>query len=57
MARCAEASDGLGRGDVVLGDRGFCSYVHLALLVGRGLHAVFRVHQNGRGPTILILQR
>src|SRR5205807_2437253 len=32
-------------GDVVPGDRGFCSYAHIALLVGRGLHAVFRVHQ------------
>jgi Transposase DDE domain len=32
-------------GDVVLADRGFCSYVHLALLVGARLHGVFRVHQ------------
>jgi hypothetical protein len=45
MARCAGISDGLEPGDVVLGDRGFCSYAHLALLVGRGLHAVFRIHQ------------
>ena len=45
MARCAGVSDDLEPGDVVLGDRGFCSYAHLALLVGRGLHAVFRVHQ------------
>ena len=45
MARCAGISDELEPGDVVLGDRGFCSYAHLALLVGRGLHAVFRAHQ------------
>ena len=45
MARCAGIPDELGPGDVVLGDRGFCSYAHLALLVGRGLHAVFRAHQ------------
>lgn len=32
-------------GDVLVGDRGFCSFPHLALLVGRGVHAVFRVHQ------------
>jgi len=35
----------LEAGDVVLADRGFCSYAHLALLVQAGLHAVFRVHQ------------
>jgi hypothetical protein len=45
MARCSALSDGLQTGDVVLGDRGFCSYAHLAILLGRGLHAVFRVHQ------------
>ncbi|TFG85256.1 MAG: IS4 family transposase [Hyphomicrobiales bacterium] len=31
--------------DVVVADRGFCSYVHLALLCLRGIHAVFRLHQ------------
>lgn len=35
----------LRAGDVLLGDRGFCSYLHLALLHLRGVHAVFRVHQ------------
>jgi len=45
MARAATVSDDLSPGDVVLGDRGFCSYAHLALLLRRGLHAVFRVHQ------------
>jgi hypothetical protein len=32
-------------GDILVGDRGFCSFAHLALLVGRGSHAVFRMHQ------------
>jgi Transposase DDE domain len=32
-------------GDVLVGDRGFCSFAHLALLLGRGVHAVFRIHQ------------
>ena len=32
-------------GDVLVGDRGFCSYAHLAMLVSRGVHALFRVHQ------------
>jgi len=31
--------------DVVLADRGFCSFAHLALLVQAGLQGVFRVHQ------------
>jgi hypothetical protein len=45
MSQVGPISDGLERGDVVLGDRGFCSYAHLAILLQRGLHAVFRVHQ------------
>lgn len=32
-------------GDVVVGDRAFCSYAHLAALHGRGIHAVLRLHQ------------
>jgi hypothetical protein len=32
-------------GDVLVGDRGFCSFPHLALLLGRGVHAVLRIHQ------------
>lgn len=35
----------LEAGDVLVGDRGFCSFAHLALLFGRGVQAVFRVHQ------------
>jgi hypothetical protein len=31
-------------GDVLVGDRGFCSYLHLALLAARGVHAVIRMH-------------
>jgi hypothetical protein len=32
-------------GDVLVADRGFCSFAHLASLVGRGVHAVIRMHQ------------
>jgi hypothetical protein len=32
-------------GDVLLADRGFCSYAHLGQLLRSGLHAVFRLHQ------------
>lgn len=32
-------------GDVLVADRGFCSYAHLALLLQRGVHGVLRIHQ------------
>src|SRR5512142_183621 len=32
-------------GDVLVGDRAFGTFAHLALLVGRGLHGVFRMSQ------------
>lgn len=35
----------LGPGDLLVGDRGFCSYVHLAMLHLRGVAALFRMHQ------------
>lgn len=33
------------KGEVVLTDRGFCSFANLALLAERGVHAVMRAHQ------------
>jgi hypothetical protein len=35
----------LKAGDILVADRGFCSFAHLALLMGKGVHAVFRLHQ------------
>ncbi len=35
----------LRSGDVLVADRGFCSYAHLALLLQRGAHGVLRIHQ------------
>jgi Transposase DDE domain len=35
----------LNAGDVLVADRGFCSFAHLALLVRKRVHAVFRLHQ------------
>jgi len=32
-------------GDLLVGDRGFCSFVHLAMLQARGVMACFRLHQ------------
>lgn len=33
-------------GDILVKDRGFCSYAHLSLLVQQNLHCVTRMHQN-----------
>jgi len=35
----------LGIGDLLVGDRGFCSFVHLSMLFSRGIHGLFRIHQ------------
>lgn len=35
----------LGFGDLLVGDRGFCSFVHLAMLQLRAVHGLFRIHQ------------
>jgi hypothetical protein len=45
MAEVATLHPSLRPGDVLVGDRAFCSFAHLALLRQQGLHAVFRVHQ------------
>jgi hypothetical protein len=45
MSRCGVATAGLLPGDIVLGDRGLCSYAHIAILCNRQLHGVFRAHQ------------
>jgi hypothetical protein len=37
--------DKLEKGDVMLGDRGFCSYAALAALSHRGIDSVMRLHQ------------
>lgn len=38
-------------GDVLVGDRAFGSFAHLAVCRGRDLHAVFRAHQKRRHTT------
>jgi hypothetical protein len=35
----------LGLGDLLVGDRGLCSFAHLALLSARGVAGLFRMHQ------------
>jgi hypothetical protein len=44
MAAVGGVHPHLGPGDVLVGGRGFCSFLHLAMLVVRGPHAVIRVH-------------
>lgn len=44
LARVAELHPRLQAGDVLVGDRGFCSFAHVALLQDQGLHALIRVH-------------
>lgn len=45
FSKVAQIHPGLRAGDVLVGDRGFCSFVHVAQLVGLGIHCVFRLHQ------------
>jgi hypothetical protein len=45
MGQVAGVHPTLEPGDVLVGDRGFCSFAHLALLLDRGAHAVLRIHQ------------
>lgn len=45
VSQVAQLHPDLRVGDVLVADRGFSSYVHLALLLRQKLHAVFRVHQ------------
>ena len=45
MSRTPEVEADMKPGDVVRGDRWFCSYAHFAMLLARGVHAVFRLHQ------------
>jgi hypothetical protein len=35
----------LGSGDLLVGDRGLCSFAHLAMLSARGVVGLFRMHQ------------
>jgi hypothetical protein len=45
MSKVGAIHPALKSGDVLVGDRGFCSFAHLAILARDGVFAVFRVHQ------------
>lgn len=44
LTRVGELHPHLGLGDLLVADRGFCSFAHLATLRQQGIHAVIRVH-------------
>ncbi len=45
MSKTAELHPELQANDLLVADRGFCSYAHLALLLQRGVHGLIRIHQ------------
>ncbi len=45
MAKTVEVHPELRENDLLVADRGFCSYAHLALLLQRGVHGLMRIHQ------------
>lgn len=45
MAQVGKIHPQLRSGDLLVGDRGFCSFAHLALLQKHGVQACIRVHQ------------
>jgi hypothetical protein len=47
----------LRRGDIVLGDRAFCSYAHVALLNAAGVFACFRLHQRRKTTAARSIER
>jgi len=46
MSQVQEAHSSLGKNDILVGDRGLGSFVHLALLGKRDAFGLFRTHQN-----------
>jgi hypothetical protein len=45
MSGVSELHPELRAEDLLVADRGFCSYAHLALLLQRGVHGLLRIHQ------------
>ena len=45
MADAGKLHGCLGKGDILIADRAFESFVHLAMLIEAGIHAIFPAHQ------------
>ncbi len=46
----------LQSGDILVGDRAFCSVIHLAMLQARSIYCVFRLHQKRKASRLGIVQ-
>lgn len=46
LTRVRELHPHLQRGDILVADRGFCSYAHLAMLASQGVHVVLRMRRS-----------
>jgi hypothetical protein len=45
LSGAALVHSGMAAGDVLIADRGLCSFAHLAMVLNAGIHAIFRLHQ------------
>jgi hypothetical protein len=45
MSKTVQLHPELQANDLLVADRGFCSYAHLVLLLQRGVHGLLRIHQ------------
>lgn len=45
LSQASQLHPELGAGDILVGDRAYCSFAHLALLLARQCHGLFRAHQ------------
>jgi hypothetical protein len=45
MSKTVQLHPELQANDLLVADRGFCSYAHVALLLQRGVHGLLRIHQ------------
>ncbi|MFI5379944.1 MAG: IS4 family transposase, partial [Tepidisphaerales bacterium] len=56
FATVSGVHDFLKAGDILVGDRGFSSYVHLAMLWTRGVYGCFRLHQKRKYKSLGLQQ-
>jgi hypothetical protein len=56
-SQVARVHPALAAGDILLGDRAFCSFVHVALLSARGVFACFHLHQRRKARRGATAQR
>jgi hypothetical protein len=57
MSQVSQIHPDLSKGDVLVGDRAFCSFAHVALLLKHKLHAVLRMHQRIKVSNLRCIKR